>query len=226
MSRGARISVDGLEVKYGSATVLAGIDLTVSAGECVALMGPSGSGKSTLLACITGTQRPSGGRVQVGSHVMSELNTSNRARIRRTSMGLMFQTPDLLPELSVEENVALAMLFDGVPRNQALTSARASLEAVGLQQHGGKRVDEVSGGEAQRIALARALVRPEMDLLIADEPTASLDAANAQRITKLILSRVRVTGATALLATHDESVAGACDRVVRLREPLTVEAQA
>lgn len=149
---------------------------------------------------------------------VTALNKAQRARLRRREMGLMFQRPDLLPELNVEENVALTQLFDGVPRREALIAARASLEAVDMGRHAGKRIDEVSGGEAQRIALARGLARPGITLFVADEPTASLDAQTARMVTRYMVSRVRTLGVTALVATHDLHVADSCDRRVVIPE--------
>jgi putative ABC transport system ATP-binding protein len=218
--------VSGLSAGYGSLPVLTEFDMSVAPGEVVALMGPSGSGKSTLLACATGMMRPTSGRVQLGGCVISELNPTGRARARRRSMGLVFQSPDLLPELTVSENVALTLLFDGVSRGRAIAAAEKCLMLVGLAGHGQKRVDEISGGEAQRVALARALVRPEVQLIVADEPTASLDADNAVLITDLLLSHARSMGAGALVATHDPVVAAACDRTLRLRESFREELSA
>lgn len=212
------LSVRELGISYGTTIVLSGLDLTLARGESVAVMGPSGSGKSSLLACVTGIMLPTHGRVEVAGHVVSEMKASARALIRRTTLGLVFQDPDLLPELNVEENVALTLLFDGCRRDRALDQARQALANVGLSEHAGKRIDEISGGQAQRVALARALVRPEMALLVADEPTASLDVANAKKMIDLLLARTRAVGAAALIATHDMAVAEACDRVLMIRE--------
>lgn len=212
------LSVRELGISYGATIVLSGLDLSLARGEAVAVMGPSGSGKSSLLACVTGMMLPTHGRVEVAGHVVSEMKASARTSIRRTTLGLVFQDPDLLPELNVEENVALTLLFDGYRRDRALAQARQALADVGLEEHAAKRTDEISGGQAQRVALARALVRPEMSLLVADEPTASLDAANAHKMIDLLLARTRAVGAAALIATHDRAVAEACDRVLMIRE--------
>ena len=215
---GVAVHVRDLTVAYATTTVLAKVSFTVSPGQAVAIMGPSGSGKSTLLGCITGTLRPSSGSVQIGETRVSDLDGPARARFRRRHMGLMFQLPELLPELNVEENVALPQLFDGVPRKQALAAARSSLKLVGMQHHAVKRIDEISGGEAQRVALARSLSRPQMHVLAADEPTASLDARNARVVTDLILSRAHSVGAATVIATHDVAVAQMCDRTIVLTE--------
>jgi putative ABC transport system ATP-binding protein len=211
------LDVRDLSVRYGSDVVFSGLDLSVGKGESVALIGPSGSGKSSLLACVTGMMLPTAGSVTVAGQEVSSMSTRARATFRRTNLGLVFQEADLLPELSVVENVALTLLFDGVARSTALAGAREVLESVGLQEHAEKRTDEISGGQAQRVALARALVRPEMQILVADEPTASLDADNAARIIGLLLERCRQVGAGALVATHDPAVATRCDRVHELR---------
>jgi len=205
------VDVQGLAVRYRSATVFSNLSLRINRGSSVAVMGPSGSGKSSLLACLTGIQVPSAGTVSVAGHRVSAMSASDRAAFRRRHMGLVFQDPDLLPELSVEENVALTLLFDGTSRVDALRLARAALSSVGLSQHGSKRTDEISGGQAQRAALA--LVRPDMSVLVADEPTASLDAANARLMIDSLLARTRELGAVAVVATHDIAVAQRCDAV-------------
>jgi putative ABC transport system ATP-binding protein len=205
-------------VAYTDTPVFAGIDLTIAAGESLVVMGPSGSGKSSLLACVTGMLVPTSGSVQVAGENMSTMSAAHRARLRRKALGLVFQDADLLPELSVAENVALTLLFDGKSRAAALRRAGEALAAVGLDGHGDKKTDQISGGQAQRVALARALVRPSMKLLVADEPTASLDAKNARQVTALLLEHTRRLGAGALVATHDPLVAQACDRVLHLHE--------
>lgn len=219
---GEALLVEGLTVTYEDRVVLQSFDMRLSVGEVVAIMGPSGSGKSTLLGCIAGLQLPNAGSITVGGHAMTGLPPSRRARLRRELIGLTLQSPDLLPELSVEENVAITLLFDGVERASALELARRSLAAVGLEGHGTKRTDEISGGEAQRVSTARALVRPTVNVLIADEPTASLDAANAESIAQLIVTRARDRGIGAVVATHDERVAAHCDRVISLRHEARV----
>lgn len=210
------ISVEGLSVSFGTSAVLAGIDLKVDRAEVVALTGPSGTGKTSLLNCVSGLRRPREGSVTVDGERLHEMSTAARCDFRRRRTGLLFQTPDLLEELSVVENVAFMQIFDGTPRATALRRAEECLADVGLAGHESKRIDEVSGGEAQRVALARALAKPDMAVFIADEPTASLDAATAVRITELLVGLCRERGVSLLLATHDREVAGRCDRVVWL----------
>lgn len=214
---GLAIALTGVTVAYGAQVVLDDLSLTIESGECVAVMGPSGSGKTSLLRCISGVFVPDAGTVRVGGCELSGELESGRATIRRTGMGLVFQEPDLLPELTVGENVAITRLFDGVPRRRALAEADESLAQVGLSGHAGMRPDQLSGGEAQRAAVARALCRPDVGLIIADEPTASLDRDNADRVTEVLLERARGRGVTVLLATHDPLVADQCDRTVMLQ---------
>lgn len=216
MPQNSALEVADLEVTYDRPVVSA-FSLTISPGESVALMGPSGSGKSSILSCVVGLQRPTSGTVTVDGYCMSAARPGQRARIRRERIGVAYQDAGLLPELSVAENVAVTLLFDGVPRDRALTMAHESLEAVGLGDHSAKRVDEISGGQAQRVSIARALVRPSVALLMADEPTASLDQATARDIISLLQERVRETGVGALIATHDPAVSAACDRTLDLR---------
>lgn len=214
-----------VSVTLGKSEVLRDVSIDIEPGELVALMGPSGSGKSTLLGLVSGTLVPSAGTVEVGGVTVSDLDGPGRARFRRTEVGLLFQSPDLLPELLVWENVALLLLFDGASRAEAHEMALRSLESVGMASHEFKNIDELSGGEAQRVALARALARPGVNLLIADEPTAALDAANAALVTSLIVERARAHRMTALIATHDAHVAGAMDRVIAV-ETLTPQSNA
>lgn len=205
-----------VEMTYGETLALSPTSLAIGEGESVAVMGPSGSGKTTLLQCIEGLITPSGGQVDVLGQDQRVSSRAQRAALRRRSMGLVFQDPELLPEFSTVENVAFGLLFDGVPRAQALQRAREALTDVGLADRADAEVRTLSGGEAQRVALARALVRPELRLVIADEPTAALDVDTAQLITTILLEHARARGAAVLLATHDPAVAARCDRIHRV----------
>ncbi len=211
------LQISNVAIAYEKVSVLEDVSFSVAPGEAVALMGPSGSGKSSLLACVCGMRLPTRGAVIVDGTDLCGLNTARRASFRRGRLGLVFQDADLLPELSVVENVALTLLFDGLSRPAALAQAELALERVGLKELSARRVDELSGGQAHCVALARALVRPEIALLVADEPTASLDADNARRVTSLLLAHARSMGAGALVATHDPAVAALCDRTEQLR---------
>lgn len=212
-----------VEVDLGGVLALPAVDLRLDEGESLALTGPSGSGKTTLLDCVLGLRGPTAGRVTVLGHDVGRGRPRARAALRRQSIGIVSQNPELLPELDVEENVAISLLFDGVPRAKALAEARAALVEVGLDGSGRKRPEHLSGGEAQRAAVARALVRPEVRLLVADEPTAALDPDNVDLVTGLLVASARVRGIAVLIATHDQTVAHRCDRIQDLRPaPLAV----
>lgn len=210
--------MSNVAIQYGKNVVVSGFDLRVGAGEAVALMGPSGSGKTSLLQCLVGLAVPAAGEIEVGGAAMTVDDSSRRAEIRRRLIGTAYQTPDLLSELDVEENVAITMLFDGAPRAEALAVARKSLASLGVEGLASRSVENLSGGEAQRVSLARALVRESMALLVADEPTANLDGASAVRLAELMTGTVRDRGIGAVIATHDQRVADRCDRVVMLQD--------
>lgn len=215
------LSVHQLSISYHHRPVVNELSFELGAGETVALMGPSGSGKSSILNCIVGMQLPQEGRVEIAGQPMTVPSAGSRARLRRERIGVTYQSPGLLPELDIQENVAITLLFDGVDRDEALDAARASLSSVGLDGHADKGIDQVSGGEAQRVALARALVRESAVLLVADEPTASLDSETAARMADLMVQQARARRMAALIATHDDRVAQRCDRVLDLRAVVT-----
>lgn len=210
------VLIQGLSVAYAQTPVLQSIGLEVAGGETVALTGPSGSGKSTLLGCITGLVVADAGVVEVGDVRVTDLSEAQRTAFRRERVALLFQTPQLLPELSVVENVALIALFDGVARRSALQQASEALAAVGLAGFENRRVDELSGGEGQRVAIARALSRDSVEVLVADEPTAALDARNAGMVTDVLLDFARRRGVTVVMATHDLAVAHRLNTMVEL----------
>ncbi|MDO5737558.1 MAG: ATP-binding cassette domain-containing protein [Propionibacteriaceae bacterium] len=192
------------------------VGLSVAPGESVALMGPSGSGKTSLLRAITGLVETPTGRIMVGEDEMTGRPAEGRARLRRSLIGMAHQDPDLLPELSVIDNVAITMLFDRVPIAKARGIAQATLNALGIGALAERDTSAISGGQAQRVALARAVARPGIRVLVADEPTASLDGDNAVTVAQLIRERTRELGLASLVATHDTRVADVCDRVVHL----------
>lgn len=179
-------------------------------------MGPSGSGKTTLLDCLSGLVRPTQGSVDVLGQDLGALKLKEVAKLRREKMGLIYQGPELLPELTTAENVALTLLFDKIGPDQARADAIAALDAVGLADRSESPPEQLSGGEAQRVAVARALVRDTAEVIIADEPTASLDATNARTITELLITKCKESERALLIATHDPAVAQACDRTVLL----------
>lgn len=210
------VQARGVTVVRDGAIVLPPIDLDLAPGETLAVMGPSGSGKTTLLNCITGLVAATGGSLICDGLDMVVSSPAARARARRDRIGLMFQDPELLPELSLVENVAVTAIFDGTPRKSALQHAAGLLDQVGLGGRANDRVDQISRGEAQRVALARALARQDMALLVADEPTASLDAHTGRQVIDLTLECIGRTGASAVIATHDPGVAERCHAVLVL----------
>jgi len=202
----------------GDAAVAAldGISLEVARGEFLAITGPSGSGKSTLLALLAGLERPSAGEVWLAGHCLSTLDDAALARLRRREVGFVFQTFNLVPVLSVEENVALPFILDGLPRRKWEFAVADALEAVGLAHRRRHTPDQLSVGERQRAAIARALaVRPE--ILFADEPTGSLDSQRGLAILGLLRSAAG-RGCAVVMVTHDAGAAARADRVLRIRD--------
>ena len=197
--------------------VLESVEAHIGTAETVAIMGRSGSGKSTLLNLISGIDRPDGGTVHVGGREVTALGEPARTLFRRAHIGFVYQFFNLIPTLDVAENVRLVLELNGVRGATARARSLAVLEAVGLRTRAHSGVEELSGGEQQRVAIARALVhRP--GLLLADEPTGNLDDETAGEVVPLLLSLARVHGATLLIVTHDEALAGRADRVLELRE--------
>ena len=215
--------------KMGDAFVdaLRGVDLTIARGEFVALVGPSGSGKSTVLNLIGGLDRPTSGQVWINGIELSASDERTLTRHRRQHVGFVFQSFNLLPRLTAEENVALPLMFGGVPEKERRAQARALLERVGLGPRLTHRPTQLSGGEQQRVAIARALVG-QPALLLADEPTGNLDTTTGAEIMALLKelnqdqrsarSPGRRRGLTLLVVTHDPEVAAFADRVVKLRD--------
>ena len=195
---------------------LDGLSLQVKRGEFVAVMGPSGSGKSTLLNILAGLERPTGGRIAVDGVDLGALDEKGLARYRRGTVGIVFQAFNLLPRYRVLENVAFPLLFAGVPENERLRRAKAILERLGMSARAHHRPNQLSGGEMQRTAIARALVT-EPSLLLADEPTGNLDTANGEALLA-ILAELHAKGQTIVLVTHEDSVAGRAERVIRMRD--------
>lgn len=193
--------------------ILKGLDLTIRAGETVALLGPSGSGKSSLMAVLSGLERATSGTLQIAGQDFAALDEDELARARRGRIGIVLQAFHLLPTMTALENVATPMELAGASDAQA--RAKAELEAVGL----GHRLDhypqQLSGGEQQRVAIARATA-PRPDLIFADEPTGNLDAATGHEIVELLFKRRAETGATLLVITHDPELADHCERVLTL----------
>jgi putative ABC transport system ATP-binding protein len=202
---------------FGPTHALRGIDIDVLPGEVVAIMGPSGSGKSTLLHCLAGVLIPDDGEVWFDGRRVDKMPEAERSALRRHSFGFVFQFGQLIPELPAVENVALPLLLDGAGRRGALAAARDALERLAMGDFAATRPGEMSGGEAQRIALARALVtRPAV--LFADEPTGSLDSLAAERVMDLLVDVAQEDGTTVVLVTHNPRVAAYAAREVVVRD--------
>ena len=207
----------------GGVAALAGVDLTLEAGAFVAVVGPSGCGKSTLLHLCGAMDRPTAGTVAIEGTGLADLDDERLTRLRRDRVGFVFQFFNLLPTLTLVENIALPLMLSGVATVQAEARAREGAERVGLGHRLLHHPTQVSGGELQRAALARALIhRPA--LLIADEPTGNLDTENGSRVLEVLRTLNRETGVAVLLATHDASIAASADRVLRMRDGVEVTA--
>jgi putative ABC transport system ATP-binding protein len=200
---------------------LRGVSFTARAGELVAVMGPSGSGKSTLLTIAGGLDEPTSGTVSVEGIVLGELGNAGRARMRRTSIGYVFQDFNLIPALTAAENVALPRELDGERTKAARRLALAALEEVGIVDLADRFPDEMSGGQQQRVAIARAIVG-ERRLILADEPTGALDTDTGEEILRLLRNRCDA-GAAGVLVTHEARHAAWADRVVFIRDGLVVD---
>ena len=199
--------------------VLRGIDLAIQPGEIVALLGPSGSGKSTLLQAVGLLEGGFEGSIRIAGEEASALDNDGRTALRRDALGFVYQFHHLLPDFDARENVMLPQMIRGASREEAVARADSLLSTLGLAQRLDHRPSRLSGGEQQRVAVARALAnRPP--LVLADEPTGNLDEATSDRVFAEFLNLVRGEGSAALVATHNERLAGRMDRVVRLHEGL------
>jgi putative ABC transport system ATP-binding protein len=211
-------------LSFGETPALRGASVSIASGEILAIMGPSGSGKSTLLHCLAGILVPDSGEVWFNGHRVDTMSESERSALRRDRFGFVFQFGQLVPELTAEENVALPLLLGGTRRNEALASARRWFERLkldGLERH---RAGEMSGGQAQRVALARGLVaHPEV--LFADEPTGSLDSLTGELVMDLMTAAARQEGTTVVLVTHEPRVAAYADREVIVRDGTVTSAE-
>ena len=214
------LSGSDLHKSYGRTTALTGAALGIRAGEVVALMGPSGSGKSTLLHCLAGIVRPDAGRVVYAGRELSAMSDAERSALRRGEFGFVFQFGQLVPELTCLENVALPLRLDGVKRREAERRARRWLERVEVADVAGKRPGEVSGGQGQRVAVARSLVTAPR-VIFADEPTGALDSLNGERVMQLFTGAAKESGAAVVLVTHEARVAAYSDREVVVRDGRT-----
>nr|WP_286346761.1 ABC transporter ATP-binding protein [Frondihabitans sucicola] len=194
---------------------LGATDLAVRPGELVVLRGPSGSGKSTLLSLLAGLDRPTSGRIHLDDERIDDAPESRLVEYRRDHLGIVFQSFGLLPVLTATENVEVPLRIAGVPPAERTDRVAEALDLVGLAQHGGQLPEELSGGQQQRVGIARALVsRPR--ILLADEPTAQLDSANAAAIMDLLASLVASQGVAAVVSTHDDSMSDRATHVITL----------
>jgi putative ABC transport system ATP-binding protein len=211
------IEARGVEKSFGHTPALRGATIAVARGEILAVMGPSGSGKSTLLHCLAGILTPDEGEVWFDGSRLDTMPEGKRSDLRRDRFGFVFQFGQLVPELTAEENIALPLLLSGVRRGAALAEARPWFGRLGLDGLEGRRSGELSGGQAQRVALARGLVaRPEV--LFADEPTGSLDSMSGELVMRLLTAAVREQGTTVILVTHEARVAAYAGREVVVRD--------
>jgi len=215
--RGVGVTREFTSARTAAVRAVDQIDLEVSPGEFVAIQGPSGSGKSTLLAMLAGIDLPDAGTLTVLGHELARLSAAERARLRRSSIGIVFQAFGLVPSLSAAENVALPLALDGMTETERGARAEDALDEVGLAGFATARIDELSGGERQRVGVARAIVtRPK--LLLADEPAGSLDDESASVVLDLLEEATRERGIGLVLVTHDPLSARRADRRLRMRD--------
>jgi putative ABC transport system ATP-binding protein len=211
------IEARDLVLSFGQTPALRGASVAVTAGEILAIMGPSGSGKSTLLHCLAGILVPQSGEIHFDGRRIDTMGETERSALRRDKFGFVFQFGQLVPELTAEENVALPLLLSGIRRDPALKQARTWFDRLGLDGLEQRRSGELSGGQAQRVALARGLVsRPQ--ILFADEPTGSLDSLTGEQVMNLLVAAAREQGTTVILVTHEARVAAYADRDVVVRD--------
>jgi len=199
----------------GEVNILRGLDLSVTAGETIGVVGPSGSGKSTMMMVIAGLERPTSGTVRVAGNDLPELNEDALALFRRRSVGIVFQAFHLIPTMTAIENVAVPLEFARIA--DAFERAKTSLETVGLGNRLAHYPSQLSGGEQQRVAIARAFAT-EPALLLADEPTGNLDGETGEQVIDILFEQAERNGTTLLLITHDVAIARRCSRIVQLRD--------
>jgi putative ABC transport system ATP-binding protein len=212
-----RLQARGLVKRFGARTALRGVDLDVADGESLAVVGRSGSGASTLLHLLAGVLVPDAGCVRLRGRDLALLDEPERSSLRRRHYGFVLASGQLLPELSAAENVALPAMLLGAPRARALEHARQWLAALGLGALEDRRPGELSRAQTQRVAVARALITGP-DVVLADEPTAGLDAAAGAELMRLLAATTRAAGASLVVVTHDRDVAAWCSRRIELRD--------
>ncbi|HJV19019.1 MAG TPA: ABC transporter ATP-binding protein [Sediminibacterium sp.] len=216
------IHLEGIEKNYymgnQAITVLKGISLDIFKNEYVALMGPSGSGKSTLMNILGCLDSPTGGKYILNGKDVSKMPDDDLAEVRNTEIGFVFQQFNLLPRLTAAENVALPLIYAGIPKKERMERAMEALKKVGLADRSHHKSNELSGGQIQRVAIARALVN-NPSILLADEPTGNLDSKTSVEVMQ-IFGKIQEAGNTVVLVTHEEDIAAYAHRVVRLRDGL------
>ncbi|MEU1438137.1 ABC transporter ATP-binding protein [Streptomyces sp. NPDC005775] len=214
---GSLLSAHDLRKTYGSTPALDGASFSVHPGEVVAVMGPSGSGKSTLLHCLAGIITPDSGSITYAGRELSTMSDAERSALRRSEFGFVFQFGQLVPELTCVENVALPMRLNGTRRKAAERIALQWMERLEVDDIGAKRPGEVSGGQGQRVAVARALAASPK-VIFADEPTGALDSLNGERVMQLLTEAARSTNVAVVLVTHEARVAAYSDRDITVRD--------
>lgn len=202
---------------FGATPALEGLSLEVGGGEIVAILGPSGSGKSTLLLCLAGILLPDEGEVLYRGRSLASLSDAVRTRLRRDEFGFVFQFGQLVPELTAQDNVSLPLRLAGLRRRDAIERSREFLISLGVDDVADKRAGEMSGGQAQRVAVARALVAGPR-VIFADEPTGSLDSTNGDMVMELLVSTAQRQAASVVLVTHEPRIAAYADREVVVRD--------
>lgn len=222
----AIVQLENLTKVYGqgetAVSALKGINLTINAGEFVAVMGPSGCGKSTLLHLVGGLDKPSNGKVLLNGQDVSQMADAQLTEVRRRQIGFIFQFFNLILVLTAVENAALPLVLDGIKQNEAHTKAASWLQKVGLSDRTGNRPDQLSGGQQQRVAIARALAA-EPNLVLADEPTGNLDSRAADEIAGLLRQVADEWGRAVLMVTHDPRIAAYSDRIIFLKDGTIVD---
>ncbi|MFF9569834.1 ABC transporter ATP-binding protein [Streptomyces sp. NPDC014685] len=217
---GSLLSADGLHKTYGRTPALDGASFSIHPGEVVAVLGPSGSGKSTLLHCLAGIVTPDRGTIMYAGRELSAMSDAERSALRRTEFGFVFQFGQLVPELTCVENVALPLRLAGAKRKDAERTALHWLERLEVDTVAAQRPGEVSGGQGQRVAVARALAASPK-VIFADEPTGALDSLNGERVMQLLTEAARSTNVAVVLVTHEARVAAYSDRDVTVRDGRT-----
>ena len=211
------IKIENLTKRFGELEVLKGVDLHISKGEIISIVGPSGAGKTTLLQLIGTLDRPDGGSIRFNGEELGRMNSKRLAAFRNRHIGFVFQFHQLLPEFTALENIIMPALIAGRERKEAEKEAMELLQIMGLKERAGHKPAEMSGGENQRVAVPRALIN-HPDVVLADEPSGSLDSRNREELHKLFFDLRDRFGQTFIIVTHDESLASFTDRTIRMRD--------